>query len=237
MEIDTHLQWLWGFATPDPTVYAIQPGRGFEEAAAVLGANFDGVLVRDGWAPYRRFTHAVHQTCLAHLLRRCRTLIRDHNEHRFAPRVQAVLQWGLQIRDRREHGAISAHGVAVARGHLENRLNRLIDQPGSRRIAQRFAAHLAIEYPAVFTFLRDPAIDATNWRAEQALRPAVAARRVCDGNRTDRGAHTQEVLAGVLRTIQQRHLNASEIFSALLCAPRPISPFAPLPSLQHNGRA
>lgn len=64
-KVDARLQWLWGLATPDTTVYAIQPGRGFEEAAAVLGADFDGVLVRDGWAPYRRFTEAVHQTCLA----------------------------------------------------------------------------------------------------------------------------------------------------------------------------
>jgi hypothetical protein len=42
------LQWLWAFATPDTTVYPILPGRGFEEATAVLGADFVGVLVRDG---------------------------------------------------------------------------------------------------------------------------------------------------------------------------------------------
>jgi transposase len=60
------LQWLWVFTTPDTTVYRIQPGRGFAEAAAVLGADFAGVLVRDGWAPYRQFTDAAHQTCLAH---------------------------------------------------------------------------------------------------------------------------------------------------------------------------
>ena len=33
-------------------------------AATVLGTDYDGVLVRDGWAPYRRSTHALHQTCL-----------------------------------------------------------------------------------------------------------------------------------------------------------------------------
>jgi transposase len=226
------LWWLWAFATATTVVYAIQAGRGFAEAAEVLGEDFAGVLVRDGWAPYRRFTQAVHQTCLAHLLRRCRTLIRDQDERRFAPRVQAVLQQGLRIRDRWRRGAISAHGVDVARGHLENRLNRLIDQPGGRRIAQRFAAHLAIEYPAVFTFLLDPAIDATNWRAEQALRPAVVTRKVCGGNRTTRGAHTHEVLASVLRTIQQRQLNASVVFSDLLRAPKPITALAPPPQPQ-----
>jgi hypothetical protein len=49
------LWWLWVFATAQTVVYAIQHGRGFDEAAAVLGADFDGVLVRDGWAPYRQF--------------------------------------------------------------------------------------------------------------------------------------------------------------------------------------
>ena len=56
--------WLWVFATPETTVYAICPGRGFDAAATVLGADFDGVLVRDGWAPYRCFEDALHQTCL-----------------------------------------------------------------------------------------------------------------------------------------------------------------------------
>jgi hypothetical protein len=31
----------------------------------VLGVDFAGILVRDGWAPYRQFTEALHQTCLA----------------------------------------------------------------------------------------------------------------------------------------------------------------------------
>ena len=57
--------WLWVFATPATTVYAICPGRGFDDAAAILGADFDGVLVRDGWAPYRRFDGALHQSCVA----------------------------------------------------------------------------------------------------------------------------------------------------------------------------
>jgi len=232
-KVNARLHWLWAYTTPDTTIYAIQPGRGFEEAATVLGADFAAVLVRDGWSPYRRFQTAMHQTCLAHLLRRCRTLIRDHHERRFAPRVQRILQHALHVRDRSLHDTISAHGVAVARGHLENQLNTLIDRPGSQRVAQKFAAHLAIEFPAVFTFLLDPAaIDATNWRAEHALRPAVVTRKVCGGNRSARGAHTQEVLASVLRTVQQRHLDAAPIFSQLLCTPHPITALAPPAPIQ-----
>ena len=45
--------WLWAFVTPETTVYAICPGRGFDDATTVLGADFDGVLVRDGWVSYQ----------------------------------------------------------------------------------------------------------------------------------------------------------------------------------------
>jgi transposase len=207
-------------------------GAGSKKWPGVLGADFTGVLVRDGWAPYRRFRAAVHQTCLAHLLRRYRTVIRDHRDQHFAPPVQRVLQHALAVRDRYRAGAISTHGVAVARGHLQNQLNALIDRPGRGRIAQTFATHLASEFPAIFTFLLEPdAIDATNWRAEHALRPAVVTRKVCRGNRSARGAHTQEVLASVLRTIQQRQLDAATIAPDLLCAAQPMTALTPPPTV------
>ncbi len=68
------LWWLWAFATGSTVVYAIQAGCGFAEAAAVLGADFDGVMGCGGWAPYPQFDQAAHQTSLAHLLRRCREI-------------------------------------------------------------------------------------------------------------------------------------------------------------------
>ena len=49
----------------------------------------------------------------------------------------------------------------------------------------------------MFLFLWDPSIDATNWRSEQANRPAVVIRKVCGGNRTRCGVDTQQVLASV----------------------------------------
>lgn len=217
------LHWLWVFATATTTVYRIRHGRGFRDAASVLGADFAGGLGRDGWAPYRQFTAALHQTCLAHLLRRCRTLQRDHPRARFPARVARILHHALTVRDRRAAGTISPHGVDVARGHLFNQLLDVVDDPGTIAEMQRFARHLTVELPAVFSFLVDPALDATNWRAEQALRPAVITRKVCGGgNRSRRGADTQQVLASILRTAQQRHLDSVEVLTTLLRAPTPI---------------
>ena len=218
--------WLWVFATPETTVYAICPGRGFDAAATVLGADFDGVLVRDGWAPYRCFEDALHQTCLAHLLRRCRELREDHPHDPWAAHVQDVLQAALDLRDRRDGGGLSDHGLASARGRLLARLARLINAPSRLDDADRFAAHLATEFAAVFAFLWDPSVDATNWRAEQAIRPAVVIRKVCGGNRTRHGADTQQVLASVVRTASQRHLDLPPLIATMLRATDPVVPDA-----------
>jgi transposase len=221
-----HTQWLWAFVTPDTTVYAIQPGRGLAQAAAIIGVEYAGVLQRDGWQSYRQFTHAAHQTCLAHLLRRCRILLLDYPQHPFPADVKAVLQAALATRDRYHAGTISPHGLAVARGRFVQRLGRLLDRRRSRITSiRRFAAHLDREYDAIFSFLFDPTLDATNWRAEQALRPAVVTRKMCGGgNRTARGAQTQQVLASVLRTAQQRGVDTTALLTTLLRAPQPIVP-------------
>ena len=201
------LHWLWAFATLNTTVYAIRPGRGFGDAATILGDTFAGVLVRDGWAPYRRFVHADHQTCLAHLLRRSRLLQIDHPRSPLAARVHHRLQQALALRDRHAAGTVSAHGLASARGRLlEQMLDLLTTTHSTIPAVQRFVAHLTVEASALFTFLGDPAIDATNWRAEHAIRPAVVMRKVCGGNRSAHGAQTQQVLTSILRTTQQRGL-------------------------------
>ena len=221
--VDAHLSWLWVFVTPDTTVYAILPGRGFAEAAGILGPDFAGALVRDGWAPYRQFTAAGHQTCLAHLLRRCRELQTDHPHAVIPGQIKVVLQQALQVRDRRAAGTISIQGMAVARGHLETRLSTVLDRSTTLPDVRRLVNHVDREWPALFGFLHDPTVDATNWRAEHALRGAVITRKVNGGgNRTTRGAVTQQVLASVLRTARQRNLDGIDVLSTLLRAPRPI---------------
>ena len=65
--------------------------------------------------PYRRFTAARHQTCLAHLLRRCRLVAADHPRTTLAPDVQAILLQGLAVGDRYHAGAL--HRVHRKQAH------------------------------------------------------------------------------------------------------------------------
>lgn len=226
-KVGGRLWWLWVFATPHATVYAIQPGRGFEQAAIVLGEDFAGFLVRDGWAVYRRFEQAVHQTCLAHLLRRCREMIEVASPGgaaaRFPQAVKEILQRALALRHRRDQGELSEAGLAVARGRLEARLDRALGKRYRSAANERLANHLDREREAIFPFLSCAGLEATNWRAEQALRPAVVARKVWGGSRTEQGAQTQQILASLLATCRQRNHPIQAALIGLLCSPEPRS--------------
>ena len=116
--------------------------------------------------------------------------------------------------------------MATARGRLIARLGRLVDAPPPLKDAVCFANHLLTEFSAVFLFLWDPSLDATNWRAEQAIRPAVVIRKVCGGNRTRKGADTQQVLSSVVRTARQRALDLASLVATILRAPEPAVPAA-----------
>ena len=105
--------WLWAYATADTTVYAICPGRGFDDAATVLGTDYAGVLVRDGWQVYRCYKDSLHQSCVNHLLRRAKALQEDHPYSPWGAEVKAVLQAGLDVRDRCQNGELTRRGLDV----------------------------------------------------------------------------------------------------------------------------
>lgn len=105
------------------------------------------------------------------------------------------------------------------------RLLDLLAAPGTVPDCQRLAAHLTTEIPALFGFLFAFGLDATNWRAEQALRPAVVNRKVSGGNRSEHGAATQEILSSVVQTARLRALDPREVHVDLLRSPQPsVSP-------------
>jgi transposase len=84
---------------------------------------------------------------------------------------------------------------------------------------ERFAKRLWHNRRHLFTFLRHAGVDATNWRAEQALRPAVVNRKVWGGSRTWAGARAQSVLMSVLQTAKLLGVDSMLFLSRLLRAP------------------
>ena len=210
--------WLHALVGPQATAYVIDPTRGGAVAEAILGRAYDGTLIHDGWSPYDRFAAARHQQCLQHLLRRCheRLATATGGAVRFPRRVAELLQGGLDLRDRHAAGQVSAHGLAVARGRLENALADAVWPVKADPDNERLARHLWKHRDQLFTFLRQPGLDATNWRAELAIRFGVILRKVWGGSRTWVGARAQGVLMSVWRTCWQQGRSALDFLSPLL---------------------
>jgi transposase len=138
----------------------------------------------------------------------------------FPATVKGILRAALQLRDRRDRGEIRAQGLAVACGQLEARMDRVLQRHYRTPANQRLANHLIRERDAMFTFLYCPG-EATNYRAEQAIRPMVVTRKVGGGNRTPRGAHTQSVLVSILHTCGQQLRPAICVVARLLRSAKP----------------
>jgi transposase len=219
------LQWLHVAVSAQVTVYSILPGRGYEQSAVILGASYNGFLVHDGWAPYYRFQFAFHQSCVSHLLKRCREMaqIASPVAAAFPLTIRDLLQTSLQLRDRYEQGEISAHGLRSATGRVEAKLDRMLDRHYRNPANRRLARHLAHERLWLFTFLYCFGLDATNNAAERAIRGMVIARKVWGGNRTWQGARTQQVLVSVLRTCWQQGKDAFTRMVSLLRAPQVVT--------------
>ena len=214
--------WLWGFSTGRETVYKITRGRGFAEAAQVLGEAYSGILIVDGWAPYRCFEKATLQACLTHLLRRCSLLLEQATRGavRFPRQVRHLLEKALAVRERRDREEITPRGAKIVRGRLQAQMSRLLLGRFTHPENRRFAKHLRNYEAALFVFLKHEGVEATNWQAEHAMRAGIMVRKCCGGgNRTQAGAQTQAVLMSLLRTCHQKGLDPLKVISEILRAP------------------
>lgn len=217
------LQWMWAFVTDAVTIYVIRPSRGKDVPQEILGPDYDGRLIHDGWSPYDSFERAIHQQCLEHLLRRATELLEKArgSAARFPCRVKKFLQDALELRDRRDAGKISEHGLAVVRGRLEKRLDKSLACKYSHKDNRRFRNHLAKHRREILTFLYHKDIEATNWPAEQAIRPAVRNRKVFGGNRAWSGAVAQESLGSFFATCGKNAIESLTTLSHIICRPIP----------------
>jgi transposase len=218
--------WLHVFASPTATCYEIGDRSG-AVAERLLGWDWSGTLIHDGWTVYDRFRHAFHQQCVRHLQRRCQELLDTASRSAafFPRRVLALIDEAFALRRQWRGHRLSGNDLAISGLELACQ----VEQAASGRFRwephRRLAKHILKHAMHWFWFLIDPTIDATNYRAEQAIRPAVVNRKVWGGNRTWAGARVQGLLTSLLATLTQRGYEALSWFSAARRSATPL----PLP--------
>lgn len=200
--------WLHVVVTQLVTIYVVDPTRSAAAAVRVLGRLYAGLLLHDGWAAYdNAFDLAEHQQCLAHIIRRCDEILETANKGgvRFPRAVKALMQRALAIRD--ETATLPAPERSARRADaaeaLETELERLVTPAKMNAQNDTLAVFLWNHLEEWFAFLERDIEDATNWRAEHAVRAGVVNRKVSGGNRSLRGARAQGVLTSVVETCRR----------------------------------
>ena len=203
----THaLQWLWVMASDTVAFYMIHPHRS-KEAFAALIDDWAGILVSDGYGVYRHWVQA-RQTCLAHLIRTARSLA-----ERAHPDLAACGAWALAELQRLCHMATAPPTGGEWRAWYA-RLCKLIEQYHDRPDdAGRFARRLLREMDSLWVFLAHAGVDATNNRAERALRFGVLWRKRSLGTASEQGNRWVERILSLRETCR---LQARSTYTVLV---------------------
>jgi transposase len=208
--------YVWTFSTPQARLF-LRGSRAKAMLTQGLGDAFAGVLVSDFYGVYTS-DDGLHQFCWAHLLRDVHALTAQH------PRDAAVQGWATAVAiifvqaqtatgsaaDRHRARQIAERDLqAVCQPWLAQRVPQTI-------LCQRITKHLA----ALFVFVTEPDVPATNNAAERSLRHLVVARKISGGTRSAQGSRTTLTLASLFGTWRAQGRNPFTACRAMLASPQ-----------------
>lgn len=192
MRINGINNWIWIFVAQDAVLCVIRRSRSKKVVREILGKDYQGIVVCDGWKSYAQFGYTL-QRCWAHVLREAKDL-KNQKIYDFLHALFVDAKNGL------------------LRADAEKRLRRIISRRYKDEKAMKFLRKVRNGFQNWFTFLEHN-VEPTNNRAEQALREHVVIRKIIGGLRSLQGAHVHEVVMSCFATWKMFGLN---VFDELL---------------------
>jgi hypothetical protein len=207
--------WLWVFTTAEQTVYRVDHSRGSQVVRDILGDDFGGMLVSDCLSSYDPAEYAKHK-CIAHHLR----AISKAMDLAGTTEPGYLLEWKIFF-----HGVIALYRLrevlcwedfTAKRDVMERWCDALLSKPVGQSGDISVRDRLLKQRPHLLGCLYESAAEPTNNRAERALRPAVIARKISCGNKTERGRDCWQILSSIGATCQQQAVDFIEYLSSKL---------------------
>jgi transposase len=194
--------WLWAALSATAACYRIDETRARSVAKDLLG-EFDGILISDRYGVYAMLDPTRRQVCLAHLARN----FAAHADRPGAPgrhgtQIKALLDevMALDRQARQQDRRLAWHD-----GDLRPVHDRLMDalEAGERGRTPELAtlcANVLDLWPALWNFTEHADVEATNNRAERAIRHAVLWRKTSTGTQTPDGDRFVERILSIRET-------------------------------------
>jgi transposase len=219
--------WIWTFRTDQQTLYAVRESRGSDVPEEVLGEDFDGTVVCDGWTAYPAFSSNL-QRCWAHILREAEDVADDYEEAEPIYRTLKQMYVGLQTwLETDPSGRQRTRMQESARRGLETLIDRAVTDGPVATLLGKIEGGLNHWLP----FVGEPAISPTNNPAENALREPVILRKLMGTLRNERGMFVHETMLSLLATWSQQGRNPYDELQRVARDNEMISPAQAVPEV------
>jgi hypothetical protein len=206
--------FIWSFSTPKVRYFVYNKSRGGRVALETLGEEFAGITVSDFYGGYNALL-GPHQRCWVHFLRDLHALKEAY------PEDESVLQWVDSVI------TVYRRGKAFESSDLRVRLQKRVElqyalyglaKPylDSDAVQRVLSERIARFLPELFVFVEHPDVPSENNAAERALRPAVIARKISGGTRSDKGTETKMTLMTLFGTWAAQGLDTIEACRQML---------------------
>ena len=215
--------WLWIAATPLVAVFIIASSRGAKVAKQLLGDAFSGLLVSDRWSAYQWVDQRRRQLCWAHLIRDFQGWVDSGGipaeiGTELLQEAKRMFNWWHRVRD----GTLARTEFQALMLPVQINVVALLtvaSECKGTKAAGMAKKMLSLE-DALWTFIREVAVEPTNNYGERTIRHAVMLRKLCFGTDSQDGSRFVERMLTTVATLRLQNRNVLEYVAAAVRAHR-----------------
>lgn len=240
LRVEAVLKWVHSVSTDEVTLYHLDDKRGTiaMDAMGVL-EHLTGVVVHDGWAPYRKYHNVTHALCNAHHLRELDAAAETDGQSWATEMIALLANTWQRVLTAKAAGATTltehdlqhirtAYQTIIAAGHAANPPPELTGKRGhpKRSKAANLLRRLDIHADDVLRFTTNFAVNFDNNVAERDIRMVKVHQKISGGFRSTDGAEAFLALRSYLSTATKQGVNLLDALQRLFNA-NPWMPTAP----------
>lgn len=195
-KLNGKIWWLWTFVTNTDVLFVIRKSRSKSVVEEILGKEYKGIIVCDGWKVYEQFSSRL-QRCWAHLLRESFHLKEKYKDfEKYHSQLKNIFDDMIKIRLEPPEEYQRLIIVDQKKDEIRELVRRIkyIDN------FKKFATTIENGIDYWFTCLEYLDVEPTNNFAEQSLRELIVQRKIMGGLRSERGAETLEIVSTMIAT-------------------------------------
>lgn len=230
LRVEASLYWVHSVSTALFTLYHLDKRRGVVamDAMGVL-ARLSGVVVHDGWSPYRKYTAVAHALCNAHHLRELDGIGEVDQQGWATDMVAFLVDTWHRVLDARATGATSfsagelagirsSYDTIITAGHGANPAPPPTGRRGrpKKTKAANLLGRLDTYADDVLRFATDFAVPFDNNEAERQVRMVKVQQKISGGFRTEDGATAWLAVRSYLATVMKNGVNSLAALQRLM---------------------